>query len=234
MHLYCRPGTFMSSCLMNSLPTKIKSIQQCLDLCPSIQHTPVLGQIQFCDVCLEEGSVAVVTIALPVLLHKVFHEIHSSNVFGFGQQVAGVTATETHRNTCCQLHSPLSDWLVCFPEGKYGALKASGSYPIPAPSSSTVEPDSEGSMERISGSSLCVSSWARESSIISSMVAPLECSFQNSVMFVRTEKHTGDTNLINTFGNQTSRIPRKLCVLTVDFSTDNRTNENTLLGVCDN
>lgn len=102
MDLYCRPGTFMSSCLMNSLSTKIKSIQQCLDLCPSIQHTqPVLGQIQLCDVCLEEGSVAVVTVALPVLLHKAFHEIHSSNVLGFGQQVAGVTATETHRNTCC-------------------------------------------------------------------------------------------------------------------------------------
>lgn len=65
------------------------------------------------------------------------------------------------------------------------------SHPMPAPSSSTVQPDKQGSMERISGSSFCVSSWARESSIISSTVAPLECSFQYSVMFMRTVKHTG-------------------------------------------
>lgn len=60
------------------------------------QHTPALGQVQLCDVRLDEGSVAVVTVVLPVFLHKVFHEINSGDVFGFGQQVAGVAATETH------------------------------------------------------------------------------------------------------------------------------------------
>lgn len=60
------------------------------------------------------------------------------------------------------------------------------SHPIPAPSSSTRYPVRGGSMERISGSSCSVSSLARESSIISSTVAALECSFQNSVMLQRT------------------------------------------------
>lgn len=73
------------------------------------EHTPVLGQVQLRDVRLDEGSVAVVTVVLPVLLHKVFHEIHSSNVFGFGQQVASVAAAETHGNTYCQLDSRLFD-----------------------------------------------------------------------------------------------------------------------------
>lgn len=85
---------------------------------------------------------------------------------------------------------------------------------MPAPSSSIVEPAKEGSMERISGSSLCVSSWARESSIISSTVAPLECSFQNSVMFLRTEKDTGDKILINlkvkTVSNQNQQNTLKI------------------------
>lgn len=101
------------------------------------------------------------------------------------------------------------------------------SHPMPAPSSSIVEPAKEGSMERISGSSFCVSSWARESSIISSTVAPLECSFQNSVMFVRTEKDTGDKILINlkvkTVSNQNQQNTWKCRVVTVDFSTDNMT-----------
>ena len=64
-------------------------------------------------------------------------------------------------------------------------------HPMPAPSSSTVFPVREGRMERISGSSCWVSSLARESSIISSTVAALECSFQNSVMLLRAVKHTG-------------------------------------------
>lgn len=62
-------------------------------------------------------------------------------------------------------------------------------HPIPAPSSSTLRPSRGGSMERISGSSCSVSSLARESSIISSTVAALECSFQNSFMLQRTVKH---------------------------------------------
>lgn len=75
-------------------------------------NTPVFGQIQLCDICLDEGRIAVVTVVLPVFLHKVFHEIHSSYVLGFGQQLGGETTTQTHRNTCCQLHSRPSDWLV--------------------------------------------------------------------------------------------------------------------------
>lgn len=73
------------------------------------EHAPVLGQIQLCDVRLDEGSVAVVTVILPVLLHKVFHEIHSSNMFGFGQQVASVAATEMHGKQVLHFDSRLSD-----------------------------------------------------------------------------------------------------------------------------
>lgn len=58
-------------------------------------NTPVLRKIQLCDVCLEERGVAVVTVVLFVLHHKVFHEIHGSHVFGFGQQVAGEATAQT-------------------------------------------------------------------------------------------------------------------------------------------
>lgn len=69
---------------------------------------------------------------------------------------------------------------------KNDSKNISSAHPIPAPSSSTLYPARGGSMERISGSSCSVSCLARESSIISSTVAALECSFQNSVMLQRT------------------------------------------------
>ena len=60
------------------------------------QHTPVLREIQLCDVSLDEGSVAVVTVLLPVFLHKTLHEVHSRHVFRLSQQVFGETTGETH------------------------------------------------------------------------------------------------------------------------------------------
>lgn len=57
---------------------------------------PVFGDLQLCDVSLNECHVAVVTIVLSVFLHKALHKIHSRHVFGFGQQVAGVATAETH------------------------------------------------------------------------------------------------------------------------------------------
>ncbi|TNN81902.1 hypothetical protein EYF80_007810 [Liparis tanakae] len=62
------------------------------------------------------------------------------------------------------------------------SLKQQGAHPMPAPSSSILSPSRQGSMDRISGSSCRVSSLARVSSIISSTVAALECSFQKATM----------------------------------------------------
>lgn len=70
------------------------------------QHTPVLREIQLCDVSLDEGSVAVVTVLLPVLLHKTLHEVHGRHVFRLSQQVFGETTGETHisMNLSSSLH----------------------------------------------------------------------------------------------------------------------------------
>lgn len=57
---------------------------------------PVFGDLQLCDVSLNECHVAVVTIVLSIFLHKALHEIHSHHVLGFGHQVAGVATAETH------------------------------------------------------------------------------------------------------------------------------------------
>lgn len=108
--MYCKSGNLNVVVLNHLIVDQTKIHPAVLGLVPIhsklgqiSEHTPVLGQIQLRDVRLDEGSVAVVTVVLPVLLHKVFHEIHSSNVFGFGQQVASVAAAETHGNTYCQL-----------------------------------------------------------------------------------------------------------------------------------
>lgn len=65
-------------------------------------NTPVLGDVQLCDISLDEGSVAMVTIVLPVPLHKAVHEVDSSHMASPGQQVAGVTTVETFvsKSTC--------------------------------------------------------------------------------------------------------------------------------------
>lgn len=57
---------------------------------------PVFGDLQLCDVSLNECHVAVVTIVLFVFLHKALHEIHSRHVLGVGQQVVGVATAEIH------------------------------------------------------------------------------------------------------------------------------------------
>lgn len=62
------------------------------------KHTPVWGDIQPCDISLDEGDVAVMTIVLPVFLHKAFHEVHSGHMVGLSQQVAGVSAADTQQH----------------------------------------------------------------------------------------------------------------------------------------
>ncbi len=39
-----------------------------------------------------------VTVELPVLLHKAFHEVHGGHMTGLGQQVAGETTVETRQD----------------------------------------------------------------------------------------------------------------------------------------
>ena len=56
---------------------------------------PVLGELKFGDVSLEERSVAMVTVVLSVLLHKVLHEVHRRHVLSAGQQVAGEPPGDT-------------------------------------------------------------------------------------------------------------------------------------------
>lgn len=88
------------------IPSRLSSVDQ-TEIHQAVkisEATPVLGQVQLCDVRLDEGSVAVVTVVLPVLLHKVLHEVHSSNVFGFGQQAARVATEQTHGNTSNHSH----------------------------------------------------------------------------------------------------------------------------------
>ena len=59
------------------------------------------------------------------------------------------------------------------------------SYPIPAPSSRTSFPLTDGSIPKTSGCSCCVRTSALLSSIISSTLCAVECLFQNSVICSR-------------------------------------------------
>lgn len=56
----------------------------------------MLGDVQLCDVSLDEADVAMVTIVLPVLVHKALHEVHRGHMGCLGQQVAGEAAVEEH------------------------------------------------------------------------------------------------------------------------------------------
>lgn len=87
----CTGGTVGSNSLSHSSQT--------------IFDPPVFGDLQLCDVGLNECHVAVVTIVLSVFLHKALHEIHSRHVFGFGQQVAGVATAETRARLSLSLDS---------------------------------------------------------------------------------------------------------------------------------
>lgn len=58
----------------------------------------MLGDVQLCDIGLDEADVAMVTIVLPVLLHKALHEVHGGHMGRLGQQVTGVAAVEAHRS----------------------------------------------------------------------------------------------------------------------------------------
>lgn len=95
---------FVRRCVMNRMDDKCAGVTVHTD---SLSHSnqiifdlPVFGDLQLCDVSLNECHVAVVTIVRPVFLHKALHEIHSCHVFGFGQQVAGVATAQTHVDEC--------------------------------------------------------------------------------------------------------------------------------------
>lgn len=68
-------------------------------------YTPVWGQVQLCHISLEEGNVVVVPVALPVLFHKVLHEIHGGHVGRPFQQMAGVSTvcTQVYMSQSCIL-----------------------------------------------------------------------------------------------------------------------------------
>ena len=57
-----------------------------------------MGQIQLCDISLDEGGIVMVTIVLSVLLHKAFHEVHSRHMGSLTQQVGGVAAGKAHQD----------------------------------------------------------------------------------------------------------------------------------------
>ena len=82
-------GAFSSFAFSNS-----KVVDQSTLKSNTYLHTPVFGDIQFCDVSLDEGSVAMVTIVQPVPLHEAFHEVYGRHMAGLGQQVAGETTGE--------------------------------------------------------------------------------------------------------------------------------------------
>lgn len=87
------------------------------------EHTPVWGDIQLCDISLDEGSVAMVTIFLSVPLHKALHEVHGCHMGSLGQQVAGVTTANT-----CVSYSTL---IKCSPMLNTSRTQILGILPMP-------------------------------------------------------------------------------------------------------